>query len=97
VNTSVVVILSTAFATYLLRLGGLLLAEKMPDSPKFKTFMDALPACVLVSLVCPGIVAEGWWGFLATAGIIAVLRFSNNTFLAMVVGMLVISICRSFF
>lgn len=44
---SAATILLAALVTYGLRLGGLLLSERLPKAPAFKRFMDALPGAVL--------------------------------------------------
>ncbi|MBL0715786.1 MAG: AzlD domain-containing protein [Desulfosarcina sp.] len=53
------VIAGAALVTYGLRLGGLLLSEKLPRSGAFKIFLEALPGTILISLVIPAIVAAG--------------------------------------
>lgn len=83
-----------ALVTYILRAGGLLLAERLPDSGKFKRFMDALPGTILVALVAPGIAAAGLWGIAAAAGVAVCVRKTGNLFLAMLVGMAVIIVQR---
>ena len=54
-----------ALVTYTLRFGGLMLASKLPDSGKFKRFMDALPGTILLSLIAPAMVAAGVVGCVA--------------------------------
>lgn len=84
-----------AGVTYSLRLGGLLLASRLPRSGRFRRGMNALPGALLFSLVLPSIVAEGIWGFVAAAlTAIVVLRF-RNTLAAMICGMLVIFAVRN--
>ncbi len=80
--------------TYGLRLGGLLLSERLPRSPVFRTFMEALPGTILLALVAPGIVAAGPWG--CTAALVTVLTAlkTRQTLLAMLAGMLVIILQR---
>ena len=83
-----------ALVTYTLRAGGLLLAERLPDSGRFKRFMDALPGTILLSLVAPGIVAAGLWGIVAAVGVAVTVRKTGNLFLAMLIGMAVIILQR---
>ena len=91
---SVVAILLAAAATYSLRLGGLLLASRMPKTGRFRRGMDALPGALLFSLVLPPIVSEGVWGVVAAA-LTALIAFrTRNTLLAMIAGMAVIFIQR---
>ncbi len=83
-----------ALVTYILRAGGLLLAERLPDSGRFKRFMDALPGTILLSLVAPGIAAAGVWGIVAAGGVVVCVRKTGNLFLSMLIGMAVIVIQR---
>lgn len=85
-----------AIATYALRLGGLLLASRFPRTGRFRQGMDALPGALLFSLVIPGLVSEGAWGLLAGGLTALVVWQTRNTFLAMLVGMLVIYLSRNF-
>jgi uncharacterized membrane protein len=83
-----------AAVTYALRLGGLLLAGRFPQSGRFRRGMDALPGALLFSLVLPSIVAEGLWGVLAAALTAIVVLRTRNTLAAMLCGMLVIYMAR---
>lgn len=76
-----------ALVTYALRLGGLLLAEHLPQSGGFKRFMEALPGTILLSLVAPGIVAAGPLGAVAALATALCAWKTKNLLLAMVVGM----------
>ena len=89
-------IAGAALATYGLRLGGLLLAQRLPKSGGFRRFMEALPGTILLSLVAPGIVSSGiLGGFAAAATALCALR-TRNLFLAMVVGMGIVAAGRFF-
>lgn len=83
-----------ALATYSLRLGGLMLASRLPKTGRLKCAMDALPGSLLFSLVVPSIVAEGLWGVVATLLIALVVLKSRNNLAAMAVGMAVILFAR---
>jgi len=85
-----------ALVTYSLRLGGLLLASRLPRSGRFRRGLDALPGALLFSLVLPSIVAEGYWGVLATVLTATVVLRTRNTLAAMLSGMLVIFLARKF-
>lgn len=90
----VTAILSAAMVTYMLRLGGLLLAERMPRNPAFKSFMEALPGTILVALVVPGIVAAGWIGWSAALLTAFCAYKTKNVLLSMLVGMVVVAVWR---
>jgi uncharacterized membrane protein len=57
--------------------------------------MEALPGAILVSLVAPGIVAAGPWGWFAALITGVVARKSGNLFLSMGLGMAIVAIQRN--
>ncbi len=87
-------ILGAALVTYILRLGGLLLAEKLPRTGAFNTFLEALPGTILIALVMPGIMAAGLWGWVAAALTALLDRKTGNTFVAMLVGVTIVALSR---
>lgn len=80
------VIGSVALLTYTLRLGGLLLAEKLPKTGRFKIFMDALPGTILLSLIVPGAVNGGFLTMGAAFFVALLSMKTGNVFLSMVAG-----------
>ena len=90
----VLTIAGAAAATYAIRLGGLLLSDRMPQSGRFKAFMEALPGTILLALVAPGIFAAGAAGA-AAALCTAVCTFkTRNLFLSMLLGMAIVALHR---
>jgi len=87
-------ILMAAAVTYCLRFGGLMLADWLPRSGRFKRFMDALPGSILVSLVAPGILSAGLWGCVAAGCTVLVAAKTRSVFLAMLIGMLIVALTR---
>lgn len=83
-----------ALITYLLRAGGLLLSDKLPQTGKFNQFMKALPGTILLSLVAPGIFSSGPWGMVAAVGTGFFAYKTGNVFLSMTIGMLVMLVQR---
>jgi uncharacterized membrane protein len=83
-----------AIVTYMLRFGGLLLASKLPNSGRLKRFMDALPGTILLSLIAPGILAAGFWGYIAALCTALCAYKTKNLFLSMLIGVAVIAIHR---
>ena len=75
-----------AAVTYALRSGGLLLSEKLPRTGRFRTFLDALPGTLLVSLVAPPLATSGPMGMAAGLVVAAIAFRTGNTLAAMVVG-----------
>lgn len=87
---------AAALVTYSLRLGGLMLASKLPQSGRFRQFMDALPGTILLSLIVPGMVTAGVIGGVA-AGCTAICAYkTKNAFISMLVGVLVVALYRRF-
>ena len=89
-------VFGVAAATYALRFGGLLLSERIPKSGGFKSFMEALPGTILLSLVLPGIFSAGPWGWLAAAATAVTAHKTGNLFLAMGLGMAIVAVQRNF-
>ena len=85
--TIAMAIAGAALATYSLRLGGLLLAERLPKNGGFKRFMETLPGTILLSLVAPGIFSAGMLGGVAALTTALCAWKTNNLLLAMIVGM----------
>ncbi len=87
-------IAGAALATYCLRLGGLLLAERLPKYGGFKRFMETLPGTILLSLVAPGIFSAGMLGGVAALATALCAWKTKNLLLAMIVGMGVVAAGR---
>ncbi|BDD88979.1 AzlD family protein [Desulfofustis limnaeus] len=85
---------AAAVVTYGLRISGLLLAGRLPKTGKFRTFMDALPGTILLSLIVPAAVAAGPVGWLATVvtGLCSIK--TGNVFISMLVGVAIVAIGR---
>jgi uncharacterized membrane protein len=85
---------AAALVTYGLRISGLLLAGRLPKTGRFRTFMDALPGTILLSLIVPAAVAAGPVGWLATVitGLCSIK--TGNVFISMLVGVAIVAIGR---
>lgn len=94
--TVLLTIICAALVTYGLRIGGLLLSERLPSQGRFKVFMDALPGTLLLSLIAPGIAASGIWGGVAALCTAGCTYKTGNVFLAMIVGVGIVAISRQF-
>ncbi|WP_319406524.1 AzlD domain-containing protein [uncultured Desulfosarcina sp.] len=90
----VLAIAGAALATYSLRLGGLLLADRLPKNGGFKRFMEALPGTILLSLVAPGIFSAGMLGGVAALATALCAWKTRNILLAMIVGMSLVATGR---
>ena len=91
---AVTAVLGAAAATYGLRLGGLLLSERLPQNGGFRRFMEALPGTILLALVAPGMLAAGTWGAVAAASTALCTWKTRNVFLSMVIGVIIVAAAR---
>ena len=88
-------VLGAAVVTYLLRIGGLLVSERLPRNGPFRRFMDALPGTILLSLIAPGIMQAGPWGWIAAASTAACAYRTGNVLLSMLAGMAIMIVQRN--
>lgn len=89
-------ILAASIITYAFRLGGLLLADRLPRSGPLRTFLDALPGTILVSLVVPSAANAGWQGFFGIVACLAIYFKTKNLLLTMIGGVLMVYCLRLF-
>ena len=87
-------ILAAALITYSLRLGGLLLAGILPATGSFRSFLDALPGAILISLVVPGAMESGWPGLVGIAVCLIAFAASRRMLPTMVLGVLAVYLLR---
>ena len=92
--TILLAIAGAAMVTYALRLGGLLLAGRLPGNGGFRRFMDALPGTILISLVAPNIASAGILGGVAALATALCAWKTRNVLVAMVVGMVIVAVGR---
>lgn len=95
-NSVLLTIGFSALLTYSLRIGGLLLAGKLPRSGKIKYFMDALPGTILLSLIAPGVFSAGLWGGIAALSTAVCTYKTGNVFFAMIIGVVIVAASRQF-
>ena len=93
---SLLVIGLAAMVTYLLRSGGLLLAEALPRRGRVKAFMDALPGTILIALVAPGIFQAGMAGQAAAVATALCAWRTGNVLVSMLAGMGIVAGTRLF-
>ena len=86
---------SAALVTYFLRLSGLLMAERLPKTGRFRKFMNALPGTILLSLIIPAAISAGPAGWLATAATGLCSLKTGNVFLSMIVGVAIVAVARN--
>lgn len=90
-------ILGMAAVTYLIRVSGLLLANRLPQRGFVAAFMTYLPGAVLAALVAPTLLLKGgpaeWLAALVVLGLHVLTR---NLFVAMVGGVVAVFVARHF-
>lgn len=94
--SSFLVILLVAIGTYALRVSGLLFSNKLIGHEKAKLFLEYLPATLLLSLVVPSIIKEGFLGIIAMIFIALCMYKTKSILLSMVVAVLFVALCRNF-
>ncbi len=93
-NESLILIALCAVSTYALRLGGLLLADKLPGKGRTRRMLDALPASILISYVTPEIFKAGPKGMVAALATGIITLMTKNILLASFIGVIVLIILR---
>lgn len=58
--TTLAAILAMAFVTYLTRIAGIFVAERLKLKGRIKAAFDAIPPAVLVAVIAPSMLATGW-------------------------------------
>ena len=96
IEKTYIVIAAAALVTYTLRLGGLLLAARLPKTGRFRKFMDALPGTILLSLIIPAALAGGVWSWIATVCTAICSLKTGNVFISMLVGVAIVAGSRMF-
>ncbi len=66
-TTTLLAILAMAAVTYVTRIAGLFVADRLALSDRAKAAFDAIPPAVLVAVVAPTAFTTGWAEALATA------------------------------
>lgn len=92
----VLAIAGVALGTYALRLGGLLLAGRLPKDGPVAAGLERLPGIVLLALVVPAVTQLGALGAVAAAATGAAALLTKSPLLAMVVGAGVVAGARAF-
>lgn len=89
-------ILLASAITYGLRLGGLLLADRLPRSGPARRFLDTLPGAILLSLTAPGAVNSGIEGIIGLGACLLVYVRTRNLLATMAAGMAGVCLLRYF-
>jgi uncharacterized membrane protein len=94
IENGLTTILAASIITYAFRFGGLLLADRLPQTGSFRNFFDALPGTILVSLVVPSAANAGWQGLIGVAACLGIYFKTKNLLLTMISGVLTVYLIR---
>jgi branched-subunit amino acid transport protein len=91
-----VTILGMAAVTFGIRLAGYVLADRLPPTGFVAAWMKHIPGAVLAAIVAPDIATGGWVGALAAVATALAFIATRNLFAAMVAGVGVVYVARTF-
>jgi uncharacterized membrane protein len=91
---ALIAILGMAAATFAIRAGGLLLANRLPTTGFVASWMKHVPGAVLASLIAPAILAGGAAEAIAAVATALIYIVSRNLFAAMLGGVLAVYLAR---
>jgi uncharacterized membrane protein len=91
---ALIAILGMAAATFAIRAGGLLLANRLPNTGFVASWMKHLPGAVLASLIAPAILAGGAAEAIAAAATALIYIVTRSLFAAMLGGVLAVYLAR---
>ena len=91
---ALIAILGMAAATFAIRAGGLLLANRLPTTGFIASWLKHVPGAVLASLIAPAILAGGAAEAIAAAATALIYIVSRNLFAAMLGGVLAVYLAR---
>lgn len=95
-NETWFVIIVLAVATFSIRLGGILLGQRLPTTGPWARALNALPGCLIISLVSVLVLSGGVNEWIAGGVSLLVALVTRNLPLTMVAGILVIFALRQF-
>jgi uncharacterized membrane protein len=95
-ENGITTILAASAITYIFRFGGLLLADRLPQTGPLRCFHDALPGTILVSLVVPSAANAGWQGLIGVTACLGIYFKIKNLLMTMISGVLTVYLIRLF-
>jgi branched-subunit amino acid transport protein len=93
---SIVAILGMAAVTYAIRVGGFLIAGRLPTTGFIALWMRNIPGAVLAALIAPDVLKGGPAAWTATAAAALVYFATRNVFATIVGGVLAMFLLRRF-
>jgi uncharacterized membrane protein len=92
--TTVLAILAMAVVTYITRIAGLFVADRLVLTGRAKAAFDAIPPAVLVAVIAPTALTTGWAEAIAAA-ITAIAAFRLPLLATVAVGVVSVVVLRS--
>ena len=92
--TTLLAILAMAVVTYITRIAGLFVADRLVLTGRAKAAFDAIPPAVLVSVIAPTALTTGWAEAIAAA-ITAVVAFRLPLLGTVAVGVVLVVLLRN--
>lgn len=92
--TTLLAILAMSVVTYITRVAGLLVADRLVLSGRAKAAFDAIPPAVLVAVIAPTALTTGWAEAMAAA-ITAVAAFRLPLLATVLVGVVSVVLLRN--
>lgn len=89
-------ILAMAFSTYFTRVIGFWLMGHVPMTVRVRRMLETLPGAIVVALIVPLAARAGVPGLIGIAVTLASMLIRRNEFLAVAVGLTVISLARAY-
>ena len=93
-TTTLLAILAMAAVTYLTRIAGLFMADRLVLTGRAKAAFDAIPPAVLVAVIAPTALTTGWAEAIA-AGITTVAAFRLPLLATVAVGVIAVVVLRN--
>jgi len=93
-TTTLLVIIAMAVVTYLTRIAGLFVADRLVLTGRAKAAFDAIPPAVLVSVIAPTALTTGWAEAIAAA-ITAIVAFRLPLLATIAVGVVSVVVLRN--
>jgi uncharacterized membrane protein len=93
---AILTILGMAVVTYGMRLGGLLMADRLPQTGRWAHVLERLPGAVLISVWVPSALSAGAIGMVGAAATLIAMVATRNLFAAMIAGMGLVAFGRYF-
>lgn len=93
-TTTLIAILAMAVVTYLTRIAGLFVADRLVLTGRAKAAFDAIPPAVLVAVIAPTALTTGWAEAIAAA-ITAMVAFRLPLLGTVAVGVVAVVVLRN--